>query len=77
MPEPVLFSVQGNTPMIKVLDIDYGNGKVSRKKIKKAMAALWARKIAAQSSGNESWQEVTDSPVKSRKSKKAAVTAGT
>ena len=62
--------------MIKVLDIDYGNGRVSRKKIQKAMAALWARKIAAQSSGNQSGQEVTDSPLKSRKSKKAAVTVG-
>jgi hypothetical protein len=62
--------------MIKVLDIDYGNGKVSRKKIQKAVAALWARKIAARSSGNESGQEVTDSPVKSRKSSNAAGTAG-
>ena len=77
MTEPVLFSIQGNTPMIKVLDIDYGNGKVSRKKIKKAMAAFWARKIAAQSSSNESWREVTKPPVKPRKSDQAAVTADT
>ena len=62
--------------MIKVLDIDYGNGRVSRKKIQKAVAALWAQKVAVQSSGNESGPEVTDPPVKSRKSKKATGTAG-
>ena len=48
--------------MIKVLDIDYGNGRVSRKKIQKAVAALWAQKVAVQSSGNESGPEVTDPP---------------
>ena len=62
--------------MIKVLDLDYGNGKVSRKKIQKAMAAFWARKRAAQPISNESGQESAGLPVKSRKSTKAAVTAG-
>lgn len=63
--------------MIKVLDIDYGNGKVSRKKIQKAMAAFWARKRAAQSISSESSKESAGLPVKTRKSAgKAAVTAG-
>ena len=34
--------------MIQVLDYNYGNGKVSRKKILKAMEELWARKRAEQ-----------------------------
>jgi|GEM_PF-6964852 len=59
--------------MIKVLDINYGNGKVSRKKIQKAMAAFWARKRDAQSISNESSKESAGLP---RKPDKAAVTAG-
>jgi hypothetical protein len=63
--------------MMKVLDIDYGNGKVSRKKIQKAMAAFWARKRAAQSISSESSKESAGLPVKTRKpAGKAAVTAG-
>lgn len=34
--------------MIQVLDHNYGNGKVSRKKTQKVMQELWARKRAAQ-----------------------------
>jgi len=62
--------------MIKVLDLDYGNGKVSRKKIQKGMAAFWARKRAAQSISNEFSKEGAGLPVKIRKPDKAAVTAG-
>jgi hypothetical protein len=63
--------------MIKVLDINYGNGRVSRKKIQKAMAAFWARKRAAESISIESGgKENAGLPVKSRKTDKAAVTAG-